>query len=290
MPGQSTFLAKTFIILLLIIIVYGQAHSTQNTETTASNQAKSVTLFFDEAYPPYSYKKDDVLMGVLPELISLIDESMKEFDIIKVSGEWHHGKQQLREGNVFGLVGTYFIPNRHDFMFPFSYPLFLEEVVLVCHHLTEIETDSNWPEDYRGLKIGTVAGYDGWANSKNHHRSIQGINYFEFPDVELAFLSVKDRITDCTILERLVFQQMLERTENSLAANANKIIRITTSKRNESVHIGFAKTLFLHDDTSDNALEFAKQFDTAVIELHRNGAIAEVLSKHKAKPILPLLQ
>lgn len=63
-----------------------------------------VTIFADDAYPPYSYAENDRAVGIYPEILHAADVLMTEFEIDLQPIPWRRGLKLLEAGRIFALL------------------------------------------------------------------------------------------------------------------------------------------------------------------------------------------
>lgn len=63
-----------------------------------------VTIFADDAYPPYSYAENGRAVGIYPEILRAADVLMTEFEIELQPIPWRRGLKLLEAGRIFALL------------------------------------------------------------------------------------------------------------------------------------------------------------------------------------------
>lgn len=99
--------------------------------TSLHAKPQRVTIFADDAYPPYSYVENGRAVGIYPEILRAADVLMTEFEIELQPIPWRRGLKLLEAGRIFALLPPYYYPQRRPYIHPYSDPI-LDEEVVVC--------------------------------------------------------------------------------------------------------------------------------------------------------------
>jgi polar amino acid transport system substrate-binding protein len=106
-PGLRRFASVGLFALLIGLMLppVSDAHAMDATCDT-------ITVSSHSSYPPYSYLKDDVLVGAAIELIELIGQDIGVGIDVRNIGPWMRAITTLRDGGIDLLTTVYYVPER----------------------------------------------------------------------------------------------------------------------------------------------------------------------------------
>ncbi|WP_186647884.1 transporter substrate-binding domain-containing protein [Fluviispira vulneris] len=113
-------------------------------------------ILADDGYPPYSFaQKNSIVDGLYFKILSKIFSKMKNFDTTIEAIPWKRGLEEVKDEKAFAIYPAYFRPNdpERNWM-DYSDNIYKEKVVIYCNK--KILGKGKWPEDFRGLSIGTT--------------------------------------------------------------------------------------------------------------------------------------
>ena len=125
---------------------------------SGANAAQDVLLAIDEAYPPYSFKSGNGVVGIYPTILEEVFSRMPEYDVTLLPVPWKRAVRMAEVGDVLGVVPPYRREDLRPWM-GYSEPIFDEKIVVICR--TEVATElsgKTYPDDYAGLVFGNIAG------------------------------------------------------------------------------------------------------------------------------------
>lgn len=251
----------------------------QATPVSERNSPVKIVIVTDNTYPPFMYESKGKVVGINIELVEAVDLVLEEYDIDIETMKWPTALSKIRNGEAIAILGPYFHAYSLSKMYPYSYPLVKETVVTVCHsNLAFKNDDPNWPNDYSGTKMGTVAGFAGWSPKGLNVRNIDTMNFFEFPNTKLALNGVVNGVVDCSIFEKNVFtfyQRQAQKNNNYAFDN----LRIVNVLNEQTTHLGYSQA-YLRNNPASVIQEFSKQFDAAFIQLKREGKLGKIYNKY----------
>ena len=258
----------------------------------------AIKLVSDNQYPPFMYQSTaGQASGLYIEIVEKVAEKLTDFDVEIETMAWKKARLAVKNADALGIVGPYFRAHEWDYMYPYSYPVMFETVVTVCKKDATIAKGASWPNDYSGLKIGTVGSYGGWLDTGNDYRSMGLINFFEYPNTQLALNAVLKDIVDCTVFSEGAFKatspnykasglNFSEKTQ--LSIEQFEALDIFTRITQHSVHIGFSEQA-LNSAQNDSARAFIKQFDIELFKALRSGELDDLFKKYQLdKPLYKL--
>lgn len=145
--GRALRLAAALGLLLALCAAPGLAWGLQ-----------AVTIYCDDAYPPYAYAQDGKAAGIYVDVVRAALALMPDYQVTIEPVPWRRGLEMLRRGQGFALLPPYHHPRRRPFIQPYSSPLVREEVVVVCRPEVA-QGRRRWPQDFRDLTIGINSGF-----------------------------------------------------------------------------------------------------------------------------------
>ncbi|MES2257183.1 MAG: transporter substrate-binding domain-containing protein [Pseudomonadota bacterium] len=126
---------------------------------TALAAVVEVTVYADDAYPPYSYAVNGESRGVYSAILRKAFTRMPAYHVQVLPVPWKRGLKMLEQGEAFALSPPYYRPGERPYM-DYSEPILTESVTLFCNAAVEPKsTAKRWPDDYFGLRIGTNTGF-----------------------------------------------------------------------------------------------------------------------------------
>ena len=242
-----------------------------------------VTLYIDEAYKPFSYAEDGKPKGIYVDMLKLVFSKMPGFQVTLEPVPWKRGKKIMQEGEGFALAPAYFHGHDWPFLYPYSLPIFSETVIAICNESVMAHPRPNWPDDYKKLIIGNVAGYDGWGGIKFRKLVSKGMIYYqEVQNAEtLIDMLLKGRL-DCIMMENMIFDYHVRRLPSSLTRKEKEqiVYKKAATIGTDSVYIGYSAPAW-QKGTYPFARDFQKAFDNAVYQLTQSGEIKNIFKAFK---------
>ena len=249
-----------------------------------------VELLTEKSYMPYSYVEKGELKGIYVDLLNEAFALMPGYSLKLTPIDWSQAKKNIRDGKQLGLVGSYFHGHDLPYMYPYSIALGKETVVTVCHPSVFKSTNISWPEDYKGLLVGNVEGYDGWLNYRvRSEEATKNINFLEVPTSSIAFDMVKNARLDCILFDEAAYYFSTANLDtNALTSEGKQILPILSSRLSvKLVHIAYSLQA-LKDNTFPYALDFQHALDVAVFTLEESGKADEIRKKYTSVSLSPV--
>lgn len=229
-----------------------------------------VELLGDADYFPYSYVQDGELRGLYPEIIRRIDEMLPDFVVVMKPVPWKRGLLMIERGEAAGL----FPPYRHDaerpYIRPYSEPLGIERVVIVCREdRIPARFAGRWPDDYMGMTVSNNLGFSMqpppfWSAVEEGH-----IRRREFASNADSLLEmVAYGRVDCYINDRRAIAVSLARLRKRLLGDVHARpfapVRETLALEEQFAHVGYSAVRY---DSAPEVRAFARRFDDALMTL-----------------------
>ncbi len=270
-------------ILLSIILIISTLHPVWAKDI-------EVTVYSDDSYAPYSYKKGRHAAGIYTEIMEIIFSRMKGYRVSIVPVPWKRGLKLLEEGKGFALYPPYKYPEKRPYIELYSNPIIKEKVVLVCRHGSLEKTRVNWPEDYEGLTIGLNRGFS--LGGKKFWEAVHNgtINVEETENNKMNLMKLLKGRIDCYLNDHFSIMWTLNnmRKNNEVPTRVSDVIRYSTFVSNQQGYLGITgrdqgKFPFKKD--------FLAQFNKILQELKNDGSIDTIinnfLEENDAELILP---
>jgi len=242
-------------------------------------QSTPVKLLTDKSFMPYSFLKDGIPDGLYVEMIKRVDEKLVDYDIELEFSDWGAAKARVKAGTILGLVGPYYHAHDWEYMYPYSIAIDHDHLITVCNINVRLKANPKWPQDYEGLKVGTIAGYDAWRKDTTYGQQIHTVNFFEFPNVNLALKGVDRQIVDCTMFEQGSFSAHIKLMGETGEIKKPENIYVATHISQNAIYIGYSAT-GIEKGNFPYALDFKKAFDIAFYELLNAGEFESLYQKY----------
>ncbi|TFH90296.1 substrate-binding periplasmic protein [Vibrio ouci] len=197
-----------------------------------------VTIYGDDAYPPYSYVESGRLTGIYTVILESAFERMPNFNVTLAGIPWQQGLADIERGNLFALYPPYKRPDLRPFM-EYDMPILEEHLVAVCTKSVLSTPRPNWPEDYKGLTIGKNAGFASGGPAFRQLVERGDISLLETRGTAFSLLQLLKGLTDCYINDRLSIQWELKQLAKERKYDGFSVVEATVIST-EHGYLGFA--------------------------------------------------
>jgi polar amino acid transport system substrate-binding protein len=120
---------------------------------------EKVVIYGDDDYAPYSYVEDGRFQGMYVDILRQAAKKLAPAYAVELqSTPWNRGLAGLEYGSVFALFPPGLKAER-PYVQPYSVALYRETVVLFCNDDVMAHPHKDFPEDFRGLRIGVNLGF-----------------------------------------------------------------------------------------------------------------------------------
>jgi len=232
-----------------------------------------VTIYADAGYPPYSYDKNGKPAGLYYEIVRAAASQLHGYKVEIQTVPWKRGMALLRTGTGFALYPPYMNTKDEPWTWPYSLPLYEENVVAVCRKEVLAKPRKRWPDDFYGLTIGNNAGFIVGGDAFDKAVGAGLLRVEEGKDSETNIIKLGLRRIDCYINDRVSIQWTLNqlKTEGKYQEGGKHAELV------EAAQIA-VKQGFLGYTDRDNGRyayksDFVKQFNNALSQMKRNGEI-----------------
>ena len=238
-----------------------------------------VTIHVDANYQPYSYegtggKAEGFYIEVLREAFSRLEG----FAVTMTPVPWERGKYIMSKGRGFGLTPAFYHGHDWPYLFPYSQPFYTETIIAVCSKETMKSPRPNWPDDFVGLRIGNVAGFDGWGGAEFWQLVKSGrIDYLEARGTRMNILMLAKGRVDCILIENLAFDHQIKTLREAGYYRASDAVPEKAAfVGRDPVFIGYSRSALGSADYPW-ALEFMQRFDSIIYQMRKAGEIKRIM-------------
>jgi len=231
------------------------------------SRADEIVLLQDNAYPPYMSVRQGRPDGLYAAIIREAKRRVGNKNLVLQAVPWTRATVLVESGKTQGLVGSYYKPQDRPWIRHWSEPLYQEEVSVFCRKGV---ADPDWiyPDDYKGLLFGNVAGYKA-PGPRFFEMVAKGTIKLEEAQTTEQNLSklVLGRI-DCYVIERLA-------TEILIKSKNYQNVEIVATASMEPAYIGWSDKW-----VGAEADAFIAAMDKALAGMKADGTIAGIVATY----------
>ncbi|WP_209010786.1 ABC transporter substrate-binding protein [Labrenzia sp. PHM005] len=229
--------------------------------------ADRVLFVQDNAYPPYMTVKDGAAGGLYAAILNEAKERLGSSELEILAVPWTRATVLVKNGSAQGLVGSYYKPQDRPWIRHWSEPIFHEEVSIFCRSGI---AQPGWiyPDDYKGLLFGNVAGYRA-PGDRFFELVAQGqikLEEAQTTEQNLSKLSL-ERI-DCYVVERVATEILIREK------NITNVDNVGTASM-EAAYIGYSDKW-----TGPEADAFIEAMDAVIKTMKKDGTIDRIVSRY----------
>ncbi|NVD08010.1 amino acid ABC transporter substrate-binding protein [Vibrio sp. JPW-9-11-11] len=245
----------------------------------AYHPINKVTIYGDDAYPPYSYAEGNQVKGIYADILAAAFERMPKYQVTMVPLPWRRGLKMLEVGEGFALFPPYFYTERRPYISPYSEPILAEEVVVMCRPEAVINRDiDTWPQGYYGLTVGVNQSYALGGQAFWQAVEQGDIQLKEAKSNRASMINLYKQRIDCYMNDRLSILWELKLLKNSQQVERDWSPVITTTVSSEYGYLGYARD---PDNRFHFKQDFVTQFNQALNEIKRDGTIDAILANYR---------
>ncbi len=242
----------------------------------AAQPPTKVTIYGDDAYPPYSYLKDGEAKGIYTEILQAVFKKMPDYRVTIELVPWRRGLKLLATGDGFALFPPYSYESNRQYISPYSIPILNEEVVVYCQpNSLKNRQSNNWPGDYFGLTVGineafSLGGKAFWQAVKQGDILLK-----EGKSNRINILSLYKKRIDCYVNDRLSILWEVNLLIDEGLIPPNWGLTFGTSISSEQGFLGFSNTA---NDKYPYKERFVEQFNIKLQKLKQEGSVDKIIS------------
>ena len=242
-----------------------------------------VTIHVDGDYRPFSYSDSGEAKGMYIAVLKAAFSRMQGFDVQLKPVPWRRGRHIMEEGEGFGLFPAFYHGHDWPYLYPYSLPIYTETIIAVCDADALRLLRSRWPEDYKGLRIGNVAGFDGWGGQAFRELVAEGkIHYEEAKGSKENILKMAHGRLDCIMMEETAFDFLLRKLKLSgeYQEKSHKKFQKGAVVGLDPVYIGYSKPARLAGKHPFQ-FEFMQAFDNVIYQMTKDGEIKRIMEAYQ---------
>lgn len=232
--------------------------------TGPSALADRVVLVQDNAYPPYMSDDNGVASGLYAAILNEAKRRIGAHELEIQAVPWTRATVLVEKGHAQGLVGSYYKPQDRPWIRHWSEPIFHEEVSIFCRSGVA-KSDWKYPDDFKGLLFGNVAGYRA-PGDRFFELVAQGqIKLEEAQTTEQNLSKLALNRIDCYVVERVATEILIR------DKNIKNVENVGTASM-EAAYVGYSEKW-----TGPEADAFIEAMDRALKEMKGDGTIDRIL-------------
>ncbi|PHV06132.1 hypothetical protein CSQ96_17030 [Janthinobacterium sp. BJB412] len=242
----------------------------------------AITIYGDDAYPPYSYLENGEMKGIYSDIIRAAVKRMPKYRVSLQPIPWKRGLVKLETGEGFALYPPYLRPAERPYM-DYSDGILAEQLVVYCSQpVIERRPRKVWPDDYAGLRIGLNAGF--LSGGKLFDQAVAEGRLSAVParSSRTNLLKLMKGRIDCFLNDRSSIVWELGRIRHEGLAEAGALpIAETTALSAEQGYLGYTnrdagRFPYKHD--------FIRKFNAAIKEMKQDGEIRDAIEHFLRTP------
>jgi len=227
---------------------------------------REVELVIDSGYPPYMTVEGGKPAGLYAEMLREVDKRLEYYTIKLTAMPWKRAQSLVQSGKVAGLVGSYYKPVERPWVQYFSKSLFTEKVEVFCRDGLG-KAHWKYPLDFAGLKFGNNLGFETPGPDFFDMVKMGRIKLEYAHDTMANLLKLQKQRIDCYVQDSLAVE--MEMSKHGISG-----FRAVTEYRQETAHIGYGRAW-----VSRYADDFMKSLDRALIQMHEDGSLQEIVDR-----------
>lgn len=236
----------------------------------------AVTIYADEGYPPYSFAEHGKPAGLYYQIVKAAVAHMDGYRVDIRTVPWKRGMALLESGNGFALYPPYMNTVDEPWTWPYSLPLYEEQVVAICRKdVVAGKLPMEWPNDFYGMRIGNNAGFNVGGATFLQAVKDGKIRLTEARDNKANIVKLELGRLDCYINDRraIAWTRKLLKHDGQYADGLDGDLV-------EAAVIGVEQG-FLGFTDRDNGrypfkTDFVKRFDHVIYQMKRHGEIERI--------------
>ena len=240
-----------------------------------------VTVYVDDSYRPFSYLENGVPRGIYVDILRTAFARMEGFKVALHAVPWERGKYMMEKGEGLALAPVFFHGHDWPYLHPYSVAFSTEIIQAICTEDVLSSPRPTWPDDYTGLTIGNVTGFDGWGGEKFRAMVAEGrIDYEEARGTRSNILKLAENRVDCIMMEQKAFDHALrELMDSGDHTNGMKHLKKGAIIGTDPVYIGYSRPA-REKGLYPFQFEFMQAFDSELYRMIKRGEVAEIMNSY----------
>ncbi|WP_419779421.1 substrate-binding periplasmic protein [Maridesulfovibrio sp.] len=154
--------------------------------STHAEAGIKINIYGDDAYAPYCFVKNGTYDGIYVQILEKAFARMPDYEINIIPVPYKRLLLGLERGSFFAAFPPYNLPQKRPWIDVYSVPILEEDFSVFCTPKVLKEKRTNWPEDFKNLRIGINDGFqipdlselnkveDAASNTKNIKKLLGG--------------------------------------------------------------------------------------------------------------------
>jgi len=237
--------------------------------------AETVTLYGDDGYPPYSYVENGQFKGIYVELLQAAAAKLLPHYRLELKPvPWRRGVAMLENGQALGLFPPY-LRRERTYIWPYSTPLYREQVVIVCNTAALNKPRRRFPDDFGDVTIGINSGF-ALADSLIQARAAGKVGIDEAMGNAINIRKLRNNRIGCYINDRLsifhTLKHMGHRPGQPMQAGELAVREVAVIS-GEEAFVGFSRRA-----SAPYKDDFIRRLNAALLELQAAGTIRGIVA------------
>ncbi len=242
----------------------------------------NISIIGDRNYAPYSYEEDNIAKGLYVKILTRAFDQLNDYQVTITMEPWKRGLSMIKKGANLAIFPPYYWPEKRAFISIYSEPIYKEQVVSICHKSRVTSNKMQWPNDYKGLKVGTNRGFLAPGVEFFELVKVGKIDLIETQNSERAIRLLSLKRIDCYVNSKLTINWTINNLIKSTAYKGLVDDLLYTSVISENnAYIGYSKR-YLEQHPSQAG--FIEDVNQVIRKMREEGVLANILKDFLAKP------
>jgi len=254
------------------------------TPAAAKAEPINIEIYVDAKYSPFSFEENGTAKGLYNNVLRAAFNRMKNFNVTLTPVPWNRGKRLMKQGKGIGLAPAFFHGHDWPYLHPYSLPFYVETIILICREdFFKPSQRLNWPDDFKGMRIGNVLGFDGWGGDAFRQLvKNKEVDYIEAQSSEALIMTGMRGPLDCFLMEEAAFDTIYHSLVKKFEADGSpyKHLKKGPVTGRDPVYIGYSRPARIAG-TFPSMYEFMQAFDSAIYAMQKSGDIERIMSQTK---------
>jgi len=248
--------------------------------TKAANLPIPVTVYADDAYPPYSYVRNGKPLGIYADIFNLAFSRMPNYHVTIVPVPFKRGLRMLETGRGFALYPPYYYANKRAYLDPYSKPVLKEEVAVYCDskYVSNLDERIVWPDDYFGLTIGINESFEIGGDQFWKARDEGNIKVEPAKDNRENILKLRAGRTHCYVNDKLSILWELKELKRLGLIEKDTEFKLAINVSSEHGYLAYTA---ISKERYPYKADFVETLDKIILEMQNNGEIEMITQKYR---------
>jgi polar amino acid transport system substrate-binding protein len=262
-----------YVFGVALIFFLSAAHATK----------QEVEIYVDTAYEPFSYADETgQAKGVYIDILRTAFSRMEGYNVKLTPIPWKRGQRIMEQGKGIGLAPVFYHGHDWPYLYPYSLSFYTETILAICDQQVLKQPRPEWPDDYVGMRISNVAGFDGWGGQAFRRLVDEGKIHYESANgaAQNVMKLLKGRV-DCIMMEESAFKILTKQIYALETHDRLKDVNYEVGAviGTDPVYIGFSKTA-RESGNWPFLLDFMQSFDSQIYQMIKSGEIRKIFDNY----------